>query len=372
MSASRDGLTTRGATKPVGGRISGNYSGRVIDICAGPGGMDMGARILGLDPMIGVELDDDAVATGRAAGFERRQHDMRLLSPKRHRGLRGAVLTPPCPTFNASGKGTGRQDMQTLLDAITCLGIDCGCEWPDLPGYVQDIRSALVIEPARWLMQCPTLEWMVCEQVWQVKPVWEDITAEAYAAGWNWVEEIELDAADYGMPVRRRRSFLIARRSPVPPTVSVHDGGWYGEKMARYTMAGVLGLDPELRVWTRGNRKTSGGNSFRVDRAGWSLTGKARSWQLGYVGGPQMTAAQAGLLQGFPLDFPWKGSRSKQFLQLADVVHPAMAAIVLGVATDTPWVEPVRAYLEGLYGPGEPPAPKPAPAPVFEQLGLAL
>ncbi len=99
--------STRGATRPTGGRVAGRLAGRTVNVCAGPGGIEMGARILGLDPMIGVELDDDACATGRAAGFERQQHDMRLLSPKRHRGVTGAVITPPCPGFSAGGKGLG-------------------------------------------------------------------------------------------------------------------------------------------------------------------------------------------------------------------------------------------------------------------------
>src|SRR5688572_3794173 len=97
-----------GVAVPEGGRLSGRFAGREVDICAGPGGTAMGSRILGRAPMIGVELDGDACATGRAAGFERRRHDMRLLAPARHRGVRGAVLTPPCPTFSASGKGSGR------------------------------------------------------------------------------------------------------------------------------------------------------------------------------------------------------------------------------------------------------------------------
>jgi DNA (cytosine-5)-methyltransferase 1 len=134
-------------------------------------------------------------------------------------------------------------------------------------------------------------------------------------------------------------------------TVTEHDAGWQGADLPRRTMAGVLGLDPGTRVWTRCDRKTSGGNAFSADGPSWCLTGSTRSWKIGDLQGRELTAAEAGLLNGFPLDFPWQGSRTKRFLQIADVVNPVIAAIALGVATSTPWVEPVRAYLDELYGP---------------------
>jgi DNA (cytosine-5)-methyltransferase 1 len=366
------GEANRGVAVPEGGRVSGRFAGREVDICAGPGGTAMGNQILGRAPMIGVELDGDACATGRAAGFDRRRHDMRLLAPARHRGIRGAVLTPPCPTFSASGKGSGRRDIQELLDAVTCFGMGCTCSWSDLPHYVEDIRTALVVETARWALTAPDLEWLVAEEAWQVAPLWEDIAAEAHANEWNFADVIELDAADYGLPVRRRRSFLIARRDR-SPRVTEHDAGTRGSELPRYTMAGVLGLDPGTRVWTRNNRQGGGGNVFSADGASWSLTGSSRSWKLGAVDGPELTAAQAGYLQGFPADYPWQGSRTAQFRQLADVVHPVMSAVAIGIATDTPWVDPVRDYLHALYGPGAEPAPAvvPAPrAPTYEQLSL--
>lgn len=34
------------------------------------------------------------------------------------------------------------------------------------------------------------------------------------------------------------------------------------------------------------------------------------------------------------------------------MVNPVIAAVALGIATNTPWVAPVRAYLEQLYGTG--------------------
>jgi DNA (cytosine-5)-methyltransferase 1 len=346
--------------------------GRVVDICAGPGGMDMGSKILGLPPMVGVELDADAVATGKAAGFERVHCDMHALAPARHRGVHGVVITPPCPGFSKAGLGLGRKDMQTILDAVTCFGAGCGCEWPDLAMRTLDARSKLVVEAARWVLTAPNLRWFLCEQVPEVMPVWEDISAEAYAAGWEYVNVVQLSAADYGLPSKRVRTFVYGRRYD-SPRVSVWDAGVNGADLPRHTMASVLDLPAGTRVWTRGDRKTSGGNAFSVDGPSWCLTGSTRSWKVGAPDGRELTASEAGLLNGFPADYPWQGSRTKQFLQIADVVNPVIAAVALGVATNTPWVEPVRRYLERLYpNPVAPCAPEPPAAEVspFDQLDL--
>lgn len=338
-------VITAGAYKPTAPLA---LPGEVMDICAGPGGWDEGARILGLPPMVGVELDRDACETGRAAGHRREQVDMRRLAPTRYHGVRGAVLSPPCPTFSASGLRSGVVDMQTAEDAITCLGCGCGCEWPDLPERVADPRTALVVEAARWALLAPDLEWFAAEQVPAVEPLWESLAAELAAAGWETFDVLTVEAADYGVPSRRRRTFVYGRRT-THTRVSIHDAGWKGADLPRTSMADALGWEPGVRVWTRGERKTSGGNAFSADGPSWCLTGSSRSWKVGALDGPELTASQAGLLNGFRSDYPWCGSRTRQFLQIADVVTPVIAAVVLGVVTNTPWAEPVRAYLAELY-----------------------
>lgn len=367
---------SRGASVPPRRIVAG--PGDAVALGAGPGGMNQAARILGLaQPVKGVDLDDDACATGRAAGFDRVQADMRELAPKRHRGVTGLIATPPCPSFSKSGLRLGLLDMQDVLDAITCLGMGCGCDWRQAPHRMRDPRSVLVVEAARWILEAPDLQWFVCEQVPGVEPIWEDIAAEAYAAGWEWVDVIRLSATDFGLPSRRERTFLVGRRYQ-PPRVRVHAAGWFGANLPRYTMASILGLPAGTRVVTRGDRKTSGGNAFSADGPSWCLTGSTRSWKVETPDGAvrELTAAEAGFLNGFPRDFPWCGSRTKQFLQAADVVNPVIGAVVLGVATDTPWVEPVTAYLHELYGPGIAPevdlvVPSAGQLDLFELIGAA-
>jgi DNA (cytosine-5)-methyltransferase 1 len=47
----------------------------------------------------------------------------------------------------------------------------------------------------------------------------------------------------------------------------------------------------------------------------------------------RITVAQAAVLQGFPVDYPWQGSRSRQFQQVGNAVTPPLARRVVEAAT---------------------------------------
>lgn len=328
-----------------------------VDLFAGPGGWDEAARILGVDlGIIGFEKNPDAAATARAAGHRRIVADVAGLNPSDFPNATGLIVSPPCPPFSAAGKRLGMgDDYQHVLDAITCLGSEeCGddCECWRLGEYA-DPRSRLVVETARWALRMPSIEWLAAEQVPGVEYMWEDLAAELYAAGWEWVNVMTLDAADYGAGARRTRTYLIGRkyapsrvgylvtRNPIP-TVA---------------MADVLGWPAGERVRTRNNRRPTGGNLFSADGPSWCLTGKARSWYRD-SDGQTLTASEAGALQGFPRDYPWTGSRTAQFQQAGDVVSPLAGAAVLGAVLGIDWREKVTATAAALgAGPTDRPAP---------------
>lgn len=143
----------------------------VIDLFAGPGGWDVAARQLGLDP-VGVEYDDAACATRVAAGLRTLQADVAALDPhavmreafgtpvaqRRDSGpdaermprpvsapsytvrasgsgsapsgvewivdtppLRGLIGSPPCPTFSSAGNGAGRHLTDILIACADAL-----------------------------------------------------------------------------------------------------------------------------------------------------------------------------------------------------------------------------------------------------------
>lgn len=306
----------------------------ILDFFAGPGGWDRGAELAGIDPrrITGIELDAAAVATARAAGYNRVHANVLDLNPADFPHIRGLIASAPCPTFSASGKRTGLDDYQHVLDVITHLGADpgCDCSWEEMlgeaTGIVQDQRTPLVLQAVRFAFALPNLEWFILEQVPALEYMWEDIAAELYSAGWEFVDVGMLDAMDFGVPSRRRRAFLIGHkrkpvRIPAAPAGAV-----------RTSAAAALGWAPGEQVRTRANRKPGGGNLFSADNPAWCLTEKARTWTR-ESDGARLTSAEAGVLNGFPAGFPWSGSRSRQFLQAANVVAPQVAAALLAEVT---------------------------------------
>lgn len=85
--------------------------------------------------------------------------------------------------------------------------------------------------------------------------------------------------------------------------------------------------DGKWMVNTRGNRQTLGGNDFSTAYPAWALTEKARSWKVN--NSIQLTIQEASVLQSFPVNYPWRGSRSKQFQQVGNAIPPLLALAII-------------------------------------------
>jgi DNA (cytosine-5)-methyltransferase 1 len=344
----------------------------VLEGFAGPGGFSESARMLGIDRRLGVDINRDACATATAAGHQRIQTDLRTIDPDDYPNVTGATITPPCPTFAASGKLSGRRDYRTVLDGATLLGdsqagIDIDDAYAEVCGQVADPRTALVLETLRFALRLPNLRWFVAEQVPAVHGIWEEMCAELAAThDFESCNVVTLRADDFGAATRRTRVFLIATRDYAPDFAGMPIRAHWScgrfdaprvhlpaavSPFAAVSMASALGWPAGVMIRTRGNRRTPGGNLFSADGPAQGLTEKARSWTREDQPGHALTAAEAGVLQGFPRDYPWQGSRSSQFLQIADAVSPLMGAAVLGAAAGRPWQDAVRERIELLYGP---------------------
>ncbi|MET9776218.1 DNA cytosine methyltransferase [Streptomyces sp. NPDC006367] len=372
---------------------------RVVELFAGPGGWSEGiAAVLGVAvDAVGVDISPDACATARKAGHRRICADITTLDPEhialRHTGA--VIISPPCPTFSPAGKlsGLDAQNIGILCEAIGYVSeaagtmpvtdIDCDDLYPDLDecpmcaehgyhvGYrersgatwdevraeaaaVSDPRIALMLEVVIWPLALQAagapIRWMAMEQSSNLpEEILDDLSMEFYSSEWMYASREVLEAADYGLPSRRKRVYMIATR-------------WYNTvKTARIrplpatTMAQALGWEPGERVNTRGNRpvdpktgRAKGGNSFSADGPSWCLTGKSRTWKR-ERDGLRLTESEAGLLVGFRRSYPWQGSRTSAFQQAADVVSPVMAAIVLSGVLGGLGEALVRDYLAQLY-----------------------
>ncbi|MFJ3904161.1 DNA cytosine methyltransferase [Streptomyces sp. NPDC090025] len=93
---------------------------RILDLFAGPGGLDVAAHVLG-HQVTGIEWDRDACATRAKAGMDTFMGDVRAYRASFF--PEADVLTggPPCQTFTVAGHGAGRRALDDVLTYIDRL-----------------------------------------------------------------------------------------------------------------------------------------------------------------------------------------------------------------------------------------------------------
>jgi DNA (cytosine-5)-methyltransferase 1 len=199
----------------------------IIDLFAGPGGWDVAAHALGLEPL-GVEWDDAACATRAAAGLRTLQGDVGALAPAEvlaeHFGgqpLWGLIASPPCQAFSMAGKGAGRAAIDDYRDAIALMADDQPVDWAELGEACGDERAHLVLEPLRWALALRP-RWIACEQVDPVLPLWHAMADVLRPLGYStWAGTVSTER--YGVPQTRKRAILLASLDgPVTGPAATH------------------------------------------------------------------------------------------------------------------------------------------------------
>ncbi|MCF1593139.1 DNA cytosine methyltransferase [Streptomyces muensis] len=337
----------------------------VLDLFAGPGGWSQGLSALGVRE-VGIEIDAAVCATRAAAGHTTIRADVAAYPTAPFYGkVSGLIGSPPCQTFSAAGLRAGNDDLPLCHQGLDDLARGNDTR-EHLRAACTDPRSLLVVEPLRYALDLRP-DWIALEEVPAVAPLFEHtahLLARVGYSTWTGV----LNAADFGVAQTRRRAFLIASRTApaLPPEPTHADGGTpddlFGTGLPPWrTMGGVLGCPPAV-VHTRGNH-TTGGSRFPTTGPSWAITGRARSWLLKVGSRPTATrrrldqpaptllfgkamnhvawidadgtpirrlaVEEAAVLQGFPVDYPWAGSRTKQFEQIGNAVPAPLATAVL-------------------------------------------
>lgn len=176
------------------------------DLFAGAGGWDLAAAQLGIHAR-GVENMKEARATRDAAGLTTIHDDVWTFEPDGK--ATGLIASPPCQTFSAAGKGSGRKALDDVLRGIRDNYTSSLDHLHFLGEEVGDNRTALVLTPLHFALN-GGYEWLAWEQVPTVLPVWEACAEVLRAQGWS-VWTGLLQAEMFGVPQTRKRAFLLAQ-----------------------------------------------------------------------------------------------------------------------------------------------------------------
>lgn len=305
---------------------------RAASLFSGAGGGVLGLSRAGLDVVAAIDLDRDACDTLRANEVDGLiETDIRTFDWSQLGPIDVLLGGPPCQPFSAAGLQWGDSDPRDRI--------------PDFIRAVQDVNPQIfVMENVRGL-------------TFKNHRPYFDAVLELFRELGYVVEWRILNAADYGVPQTRQRVFVVGRRDGIQIEwpVATHNRGesWV-------TMAEALGWAPSVDN-ARGNRKTPGGNNFESDRPSWALTEKTRSWWVyshpattvaagasGRIGRPghkdwssggesqfaseavRVTVAEAAILQDFPVDWIFSGTRSSQFKQIGNACPQRLISAVVG------------------------------------------
>ncbi|HET7177372.1 MAG TPA: DNA cytosine methyltransferase [Solirubrobacterales bacterium] len=345
---------------------------RIVDLFAGPGGWGEGLRQLGYRAL-GIDSDPVACATAEAAGHERLRADIAALDPADFEPAWGLIASPPCQAYSRAGKGLGKLDKRAVIACARelCAGRDGRARWL---ARCRDERSILTVEPLRWALALRP-RWLAMEQVPPACELWSLFAALLERHGWRCAVGL-LSAERFGVPQVRKRAFLIAsldgevklpaptHRSFDPRRHATPEGE--RELCPWVSMAQALGWAEPAAIHS-GRGRPAGGRRRSLERPSTMLDGEAFRWTIEppawtrrrpattLMGDPRVTAPgswprcgrrpaivrgrpvrvsaeQAGVLQGFRHDYPWRGSRSQRFEQIGNAVCPPLAAAVLAEA----------------------------------------
>ena len=321
--------------------ITGGH--RIIDLFAGPGGLDVGATWLGI-PTTGIELDENAYATRDAAGLTSVLGDVRDFGPQDFPDATLLAGGPPCQTFTVAGSGTGRRALDEVVRQVHRLERSLDAEHD--PAAFADERTSLILEPLRWVL---TALWIgnpfhaiVLEQVQAALPVWEAYRGVLERCGYR-VDTGVLRTEEYGVPQTRRRAILIARQGdvdvslPSPTHVQFRKGAPKQTELGLKTwisMGEALRLGSAFDVisnYGSGGDPRNRGRRHSSEPAA-TITGKVTRNRLEHANGEssRLSHRQAGILQTFPRDYPWAGKGIGQ--QIGNAIPPRLAVHVLAAA----------------------------------------
>ena len=302
-----------------------------IELCSGAGGQSLGLERAGFSHLLLAEIDQDACTTLRTnrPAWPVLQADVRTLGapgalPPAAVGADLLAAGVPCPPFSVAGLGHGPDDDRDLFPAVLALA-----------ARLQP--RAVLVENVRGLLQQRFAAYRA-----QISRALAEL---GYAAEWRL-----LYASDYGVPQLRPRAVMVALpvdllwafRWPVPgPSADrpVTAGRALRASMAAdgWELAGTwaLGADRVAPTLCGGSRR-HGGPDLGPSRARavWARMGVNGGSVADHLPQPgdqlpvRLTPDQLALLQGFPPEWAFTGTKTARCRQIGNAFPPPVAEAV--------------------------------------------
>ena len=338
-------LTALGKREPTKNRIKAKQSQLVVDLCCGLGGISLAASQLGMEILAGLDLSQDAIRTfsnnfpnaqpyvGSVRSKTLINECFKHVRQNKSRSRKLVVVSgPPCQGFSVAGprdpSDPRNQVLVAVARAIVKLNPKCG----------------LIENVARVLDPCHS------RRLKKFRGILND--------GGFHIQEIVLNAADFGVPQRRRRAFFFLTKRRVSerklveilerlhvPHLFVGDAladlpspvvrpDRYSDEDESLSLPNHFAMQHSAKVKKKiaAIPQGKGPMSYRrlhPERISNTLISGHRAPPAHYLEPRSITVREAARLQGFPDDFRIYGSFGKQMTQVTNAVPPPMARAAL-------------------------------------------
>ena len=344
-----------------------SYKPKVVELFAGCGGMAHGLERAGFDSILLNEIDKDACNTLKANRpyWKVYNHDVRHISFEPFRGdvdlLAGGF---PCQSFSYAGKGLG----------------------------FEDVRGTLFYEFARAINECKP-KMFVAENVRGIIKhdggrTFDTVLRTFDELGYTMLHSDVLNAADYGVPQKRERVFLVGvaneyadevdwvspRKMSTQMTLwdALHSGVMYHndvpdsvgdsyseakKKVMELVPAGGCWRDLPVEVQKSYMKKSyysTGGRTGIAKRLSWykpapTLTtspSQKQTERCHPVETRPLTTREYARIQSFPDEWTFKGSKSSIYKQIGNAVPVRLAeAVGSSILATLHQIDSRRSYL---------------------------